>query len=158
MSKLELTVEPGKQEIVMSRVFNAPREKVFATFTDRDLISKWWGGHLYETVVDKFDPRTGGEWRFIQKDANGEYGFHGSFHDVTPNERVIQTFEFEGLPESGHVALETAKFTDERDDKTRVTTTSVFQSVADRDGMVQSGMETGASAAWDALAELVEKA
>lgn len=155
MSKLEITAEPGTQEIVMTRVFDAPLERVFNAYSDPDQIKKWYGGKLFETIIDKYIPRTGGEWRIIQKDANGEYAFHGSIHELAPNERIIQTFEYEGLPEPGHVALETAKFTNE-DGKTRVTVTSVFQSVADRDGMIASGMETGATAAWDALAEIVE--
>jgi uncharacterized protein YndB with AHSA1/START domain len=155
MGKLELTVKPNSQEIVMTRVFDAPRERVFEAYVNADQVEKWWGGKLFKTTIDKFDARTGGEWRMVQTDDNGEYAFHGSFHEVAPHERIIQTFEFEGMPEPGHVALETAKFEDE-DGKTRVTTTSVFQSVTDRDGMIEAGMETGASSAWDALAEMVE--
>ena len=156
MAETTITVEQGTQQIVMTRLFDAPRERVFDAYVDPEKVKKWWGGNLYETTIDTFVPRTGGEWRMVQKDDTGEWGFHGSFHEVTPSERIIQTFEFEGMPEPGHVLLETAKF-DDVDGKTLITTTSVFQSVADRDGMVASGMEKGARAAWDTLAEIVEQ-
>lgn len=84
-----------------------------------------------------------------------EHNFHGVYHDITAPERIIQTFEYEGLPESGHVALE-IMILEEKDGKTIARGTSVFGSVEDRDGMIQSGMETGASASYDALAALVE--
>lgn len=156
MTKLDLKAEPGKQEIVMTRVFEPPREKVFKAFTDPAAIAKWWGGTLYQTTIDKMQAKPGGMWRFVQKDKDGnEHGFHGVYHDVTSPERIIQTFEYEGLPEPGHVLLETIKF-EEQDGQTKMIDLSVFQSVADRDGMLQSGMEEGAAASMDALAELVE--
>ena len=149
----ELTVEPGKQEIVITRTFNAPRELVYRAYTDPDLIPRWWGPREYETVVDKLDPRPGGVWRFLNRGADGtEYGFHGVIHDASP-EQIVQTFEFEGAP--GHVALDTAVFED-LGGRTKVTATSVFQSVEDRDAMVASGMEGGARETYDRLAELLK--
>jgi uncharacterized protein YndB with AHSA1/START domain len=115
---------------------------------------KWWGGTL-ATKIDTYEPHSGGSWRIVQDDVNGEYGFHGVFHEVKPNERIIMTFEFEGLPEKGHAFLEATHFT-EQDGKTTVRTVHVFQSVADRDGMVANGMEEGCRAGSDILAELVE--
>ncbi len=85
----------------------------------------------------------------MSKDANGEYGFHGVFHDVVPGERIVWTFEYEGMP--GHVLLETIVFADQGDGTTRMRSSSVFQSVEDRDGMLASGMESGMN---DSLAEL----
>ena len=106
---------------------------------------------------EKFDLRNGGSYRYIQTSSDGmEFGFHGVCHDHSPPERIIQTFEFEGLPEKGHVALETTKFESLTKDRTRVTVQSVFQSVADRDGMVQSGMEHGVVTSYERLDELVE--
>lgn len=97
--------------------------------------------------------KPGGTWRFVQRDAAGNvFAFHGVYHDVTAPERCVQTFEFEGVP--GHAALETSTF-EEFDGKTKLTQQSVFQSVADRDGMVQSRMEEGASESMDRLAELL---
>ena len=157
MGKLELKVEPGKQTIEFSRVFDAPVDKVFQAYVDKDAVKQWWGGRTYETNIIKHEAKAGGSWRILQKGPDGnDYGFHGVFHEVTPNQRIMWTFEFEGLPESGHVSLETVEFHDEGG-KTRMTAQSVFRSVEDRDGMVQSGMEKGLSEGLDVLAELVEK-
>ena len=144
---------PSDREIVMERVFNAPRELVFKAHTDPNLISKWWGPRRYTTTVDKLDLRVGGVWRFVQHDAAGnEYAFNGIYREIVPPERLSYTFEFEGMP--GHVLLETVTF-EERDGQTKVTVTSLFASVADRDGMLQSGMEQGANESQDRLAELL---
>jgi uncharacterized protein YndB with AHSA1/START domain len=109
------------------------------------------------TTLAAFEPVSGGKWRFIQKDKDGnEFGFHGVFHEVSP-ERMIQTFEFEGLPESGHVVLETLRLEDLPNGRTRLTTQSVYQSVADRDGMIQAGMEYGIQDGYARLDELLAK-
>jgi len=148
-----VVAEPGSFEILTSRTFDAPRELVYRAFTEPELIKRWWGPRALGTIVDKLEPHTGGGWRFIHNDDDGnEYGFHGVFHDVTPGERIVQTFEFEGMP--GHVALETMTLT-ETDGKTTIAGSSIFQSVADRDGMVESGMEGGWSESMDQLAELL---
>jgi uncharacterized protein YndB with AHSA1/START domain len=150
------TVEPNSQEITMSRVFAAPRDLVFRVATDPAHIAQWWGPSEYTTTIDKSDVRPGGQWRYVQRDQQGnEFAFHGVYHDVVAPERVVDTFEFEGMP--GHVMLETTTY-ETVDGGTRLTTTSVFQSQADRDGMVASGMESGARESWERLAELVEKA
>lgn len=155
MGKTTITAEPGKQEIVITRVFDAPRDLVFKTVTDPSLIPQWWGPAKYATVVDKMDVRPGGQWRFVQRDAEGnQWAFHGFYHEVVAPERVVQTFEFEGFP--GHVSLETSRL-EEQDGKTLMTNTAVYQSVEDRDGMVQSGMEGGARELMERLAALVEK-
>jgi uncharacterized protein YndB with AHSA1/START domain len=153
-----ITAEPGKQEIVITREFDAPRELVFKAFTDPQLIPQWWGPRFLSTEVDRMDVRPGGQWRFINRDAEGnEYAFHGVYHEVLVPERIIDTFEFEGLSETGHVTLETMKLEDLPGRRTRLTTQSVFQSVADRDATLQSGMEEGISDSYDRLAELLKK-
>lgn len=150
--------EPGKQEILITREFDAPRELVFKAVTDPNLVSQWWGPRYLSTVVDKMDVRPGGQWRFIQRDAEGnKYAFHGVYHEILAPERIIDTFEFDGLPETGHVAMETMKFEELPGGRTRFTTQSVFQSVADRDGALQSGMESGINDTHDRLAELLKK-
>lgn len=157
-NKTVVTVEPGKQELFITREFDAPRELVFKAHTDPDIYSRWVGPRELTTNVETFEPISGGRWRFIQKDPNGnEFGFHGVNHDVTAPERIISTFEFEGLPESGHVILETTKFEDLPGGRTRVTTQSVFQSLEDRDGMVASGMESGVVAGHEQLDEILEE-
>jgi len=153
MAKLTIVAEPGKQEIFMTRMFNAPREAVFKAHTDTKAIPEWWGQRNSTTTVDKMEVREGGRWRFVERGADGvEYGFHGVYHAIVVPERIVQTFEFEGVP--GHVLLETFTL-EERDGVTTLTSQSVYQSVEDRDGMVQSGMEEGANESMDRLEELL---
>lgn len=146
---------PSDREIVMTRVFDAPRELVFQAHVDPKAIPQWWGPRRYQTIVDKMDVRPGGAWRFINRAADGEeHAFRGEFREVTPPERIVWTFEYEGFP--GHVSVETVTFT-EQDGKTLLTATAVFESKEERDATLQSGMEAGAAETWDRLAELVEK-
>jgi uncharacterized protein YndB with AHSA1/START domain len=153
-----ITAESGKQELFIIREFDAPRELVFKAHTDPDLYARWLGPRDLTTTLETFEPVSGGRWRFIQKDKDGnEFGFHGVNHDVTAPERIIGTFEFEGLPESGHVILETTKFESLPGGRTRVTTHSVYQSVEDRDGMVASGMESGVVDGFERLDEILEE-
>ena len=158
MNKTKITAESGRQEFFITREFDAPRELVFKAFTDPKLYTQWLGPRRYVMNLEKFEPRSGGMWRYTHKDKDGnEFGFHGVYHEVLAPERMIDTFEFEGLPEKGHVSLETAKFMELPGGRTRVTMQSVFQSVADRDGMMQSGMEQGINESFDRLDELLER-
>jgi uncharacterized protein YndB with AHSA1/START domain len=155
MTKSNTIAEPGKHEIIMTRVFSAPRELVFKVMTDPTLIPHWWGPGQYTTIVDKMDVREGGLWRYIQRNQHGnEFAFHGVYHSITPPERVIDTFEFEGMP--GHVILETMTLEAQADGATMLTVSSIFQSVADRDGMLSSGMEEGARESYDRLDQLLK--
>ncbi len=97
MGDTEIIIEPGKQDIVFKRTFDAPREIVFRALTDPTLIPSWWGPRQYETIVDMQEPKAGGRWRYLNRnnESGEEFGFHGVFHEVTP-ERVVQTNEFEG--------------------------------------------------------------
>ena len=150
--------EPNKQEIFVMREFEAPRELVFAAYTDPELYVQWLGPRGFAMRLETFEPRSGGRWRYIQTDPQGNpFGFHGVNHEVAAPERIIGTFEYEGLPEPGHVMLETVKFEALPGGRTRVTTQSVFQSVADRDGMVQSGMEHGVTDSHDRLEALLAR-
>ena len=155
MPETEYVIEPGKQEIISTTVLDAPRELVFRAYTDPKLFARWWGPRRYENEIVKFDSRAGGEWRVIQRGADGsEHGFHGVNHDVVAPERICQTFEYEGFP--GHVALQTATF-EALGNKTKVVAHVVFQSLMDRDGMVVSGMQEGADESVERLAELLEE-
>jgi uncharacterized protein YndB with AHSA1/START domain len=157
-NKTIITAEPGKQELFITREFDAPRDLVFKAHTDPDIYVRWLGPRDLATTLDTFEPVSGGRWRFIQKDKDGnEFGFHGVNHEVTSPERIISTFEFEGLPESGHVILETTKFEALSGGRTRVTTQSVYQSVQDRDGMIAAGMESGVVAGHEQLDEILEE-
>ncbi len=153
MAETEFVIEPGRQDIVIKRVFDAPRDVVFKAFTDPNLIPNWWGPRRYTTEVDRMEVKPGGLWRFLNRDADGnEFWFKGVYHDIVAPDRIVQTFEFEGMP--GQVSLETATF-DEVDGETRYVGVSVFQSVDDRDAMVQSGMEEGARETLDRFAEVL---
>lgn len=155
-NKTNVTAEPGRQEIFVTREFDAPRALVFKAHTDPNLYTQWLGPRGYEMVLETFEPQSGGRYRYIHKDENGnEFGFHGVFHEIS-EDLLIQTFEFEGLPESGHVTLDTMRLEDLPGGRTRVTIQSLFQSVADRDGMVQSGMEQGMREGYERLDELLE--
>lgn len=155
MAHTNLIALPGTQEIVITNNFDAPRELVFKAFTDPELIPQWWGPRGYTTQVKRLEARKGGIWRFIHQGSDGEqYGFNGVYHEVNSPERLVQTFEFEGMP--GHVVLESVLF-EEKDGKTKVTNQMVFQSVEDRDGMLQSGMQDGESQSAERLAEILAK-
>jgi uncharacterized protein YndB with AHSA1/START domain len=157
-NKTEIIVEQGKQELFIKREFEAPRELVFKAFTDADLLVQWLGPCNLTMRIDKHEAWAGGSYRYVHIDPQGnEYGFHGVSHEMLAPERLIRTFEFEGLPESGHVVLETARFEALPGDRTRVVIQSVFQSVADRDGMVQAGMEYGVNDSHNMLDELLAK-
>jgi uncharacterized protein YndB with AHSA1/START domain len=151
--RTRIIAERGKQEVIITRVFDAPRNLVFKASTDRNLITRWWGPRRFTTIVDKIDARPGGMWRFINRDAAGnEFAFHGVYHEILAPERIVDTFEFEGMP--GHVSLETCTLED-IGGKTKMTTKSVYQSVDDRDGALKSGMEEGVLETMDRLAELL---
>ena len=154
----ETRLEPGKQELFIIREFNFPRGLVFKAFIEPKTYADWIGPRGFKTEIEIFDPTDGGSWRYIQKDLEGnEFAFHGVNHEVLPPERIISTFEFEGLPEKGHVLLQTTKFLSIADNRTRMVQQSVFQSVEDRDGMIQSGMEKGVNESYERLDELLEE-
>ena len=154
----KIIAEPGKQEFFITREFDAPRELVFKYFTDPKLYVQWLGPRGLKMTLETFEPRNGGSWRYIHTDQGGnEYGFHGVYHEVLAPSRMIDTFEFENLPEKGHVSLETARFEEMPGGRTKLTVQAVFQSVADRDGMMQSGMEEGVKDSHNRLDELLKK-
>jgi uncharacterized protein YndB with AHSA1/START domain len=151
-NKLNVIAEPNSHSITLTREFDAPRALVFKAHTDAEMVANWWGLRQYRTIVDRMEARKGGMWRFVQTGPDGEFGFNGVYHDVVADERLVYTFEFEGMP--GHVLLETLTF-EERDGKTLLTDVSVFQSIEDRDGMLASGMEAGANESMERLDELL---
>jgi uncharacterized protein YndB with AHSA1/START domain len=153
-SALTITT-PSDLEIVMTRVFDAPRELVFEAHTTCEHLEKWWGPRKYTLVVCEMDFRPGGAYRFVHRGPDGEeHGFRGEYREIVPPERIVWTFEYEGMP--GHISVETMTLEDVGG-KTTLTSTSVFDSLEDRDAMLQSGMEEGASETWDRLAELLQQ-
>ncbi len=148
---------PGRQEILITREVNAPREQVFKAFTDPDLYSQWIGPRDLKTTLIKFEPKTGGQFRYIQKDKSGrQFAFHGVYHEVKAPEMIIETFEYEGLPEKGHAILEKVNFEPLPGNRTKIVEKSVFLSVEDRDGMMQADMTKGINESYEQLDKLLE--
>jgi len=155
-SKYEMTITVlSDTEIQITREFDAPREIVFKAMTDPALLAKWWGPRRYKTVVDQLDVRPGGKWRMRNVGADGgEHAFRGEFREVTPPERIIWTFEYE--PVAGHISVETMTLT-EREGRTLLVAHDQFASKEDRDGMLQSGMESGARETYERLDEVLRE-
>jgi len=153
-----VTAEPGRPEIVITRSFDAPRDLVFRALTEPDLVAQWLGPAGLTMKIDHMEYRTGGSYRYIHVDAQGnEFAFNGVVHEVAAPERIIQTFEFEGMPERGHVSLETILLEELPEDRTKMTMQSNFKSVADRDGLLASGMESGVRESYTRLEALLAK-
>jgi uncharacterized protein YndB with AHSA1/START domain len=145
--KLKVT-KSGDREIRYERTFNAPRDKVWRALTDPKLIAQWWG-RGNKLVVEKFEMERGGHWRFVEHGPDGTHGFEGRYREVTPKSRIVQTFEWDGMP--GHVSVDTLNIEDLGDGRTRLSGTSLFHTPEERDGMMQSGMEGGLGESYDAL-------
>lgn len=152
-NKVTVNAEPGKQELFVIREFDAPRELVYKAHIDPKLYVQWLGPHGYEMILEEFEPVSGGKYRYIHKDKDGnEYGFHGTIHAMSMD-NMTQTFEFEGYP--GHVSLDCMVLEALPGGRTRATIHSIFQSVADRDGMIQNGMETGIREGYERLDDIL---
>jgi uncharacterized protein YndB with AHSA1/START domain len=143
---------PTDQTIRIERVFDAPRERVWKAMTERDLVAQWWG-RGNELVIERFEVERGGHWRFVEHSAEGVHGFEGRYREVTPIERVVQTFEWDGMP--GHVIVETIELEDLGDGRTKVVNISLFHTIEERDGMLASGMESGMNESYAALDRLL---
>jgi len=154
-TKSELMVStPSEREIVMTREFDAPRDLVFEAHTSCEHMSRWWGPRKYEVVSCEIDFRVGGKWRIVHRGPDGEeYAFRGEYREIVPPESITWTFEFEGWP--GQISVETMRL-EEHDGKTTFTASSVFDTVEARDGMLNSGMEEGASESMERLDEYLE--
>ena len=154
-NKTVVTAEPGKQELFITREFDAPRELLFKAHTDPDLYIKWVGPKDMTMTIEKWECFEGGSYKFTHERNGHKYAFFGVNHEIAAPERIIGTFEFDGLPERGHVILGTTKFEDLPGGRSRIVHQSVFQSVADRDGMIQSGMEGGVNDGYEKLDQLL---
>ena len=150
-NKTVVTAEPGKQELYITREFDAPRELLFKAHTDPDQYVQWVGPNDLEMSIQKLDARDGGTFEFTHKRGGHTYRFFGSYHEVAENERIVGTFEFDGLPERGHVIMGKTTFEELPNGRSKLIHQSVFFSVADRDGMVQSGMERGVTEGYEKL-------
>jgi uncharacterized protein YndB with AHSA1/START domain len=137
-------------EVELTRVFDAPRALVFEAHSKPEHMRRWWGPRTHTMVSCEMDFRPGGTWRCVLRKAGGqEYAFWGKYLEIVAPERLVQTFEFEGAPGA---SIETMTF-EERDGKTILTVIEKLDSIEARDGMLQSGMATGAAETYDRLAE-----
>ncbi len=143
---------PTDREVRIERIFDAPVERVWQAFTDPKLVAQWWG-RGNKLVIERMEVERGGHWRFVEHAPDGTHGFEGRYREVTPPERLVQTFEWDGMP--GYVAVDTAVFEDLGDGRTRLVTTSLFHTTEERDGMLASGMETGLNESYAALDRLL---
>jgi uncharacterized protein YndB with AHSA1/START domain len=152
MSKATVTT-PAEREIRIERVFDAPRDRLFEVFTDPESIPRWWGPRGTTTVVEEMDPTRGGRWRFLMRDPEGaETRFSGTYREVSPPDRLVQTFEWDGMP--GHVSLEEITLED-LGERTKVVNVCTFHHATERDGMLASGMERGLNETYERLDEVL---
>ena len=154
----ETTIEadPNLPTIRIIRDFDAPREKVFRAWIEPELVAQWLGPKSSEMRIDEWNARTGGNYRYAAV-QNGEEvaAFYGSFHEVRPSERLVQTFTWEGMPDG--VSLETMTFEDLGDGRTRTIGLSVVDNLESRDGIMASGMEVGVYEGYEKLDALLAR-
>ena len=154
MGKNNLVVERDQLAFTMSRVFDAPRDLVWKVYIDPALVPQRWGRRDSVTNVDKMDVRVGGEWRYVEKGADGvEHAFRGVYTEIHAPELLAYTFEYE--PMAGHVSVDTLTFVALPGGKTRIDIRTTFNSLEDMEGMLQSGMEEGSTELYDRLEELL---
>ncbi|MFH5824161.1 SRPBCC family protein [Georgenia sp. AZ-5] len=145
-----IEADPQLPTVRIIRDFDAPRERVFRAWVDPDLVTRWLGPKDLELRIDAWECRTGGSYRYVNvQDGEVVASFYGSFHEVRPPERLVQTFTYEGWPDG--VSLDTATFEDLGDGRTRVTILSVVDSMEGRDAMLASGMEVGVNEGYEKL-------
>jgi uncharacterized protein YndB with AHSA1/START domain len=144
--------KPSDREIRVERVFDAPRDRVWKAFTDPKLVAQWWG-RGNKLVIERMEVEKGGHWRVVEHSGDGVHGFEGRYREVTPPSRLVNTFEWDGMP--GYVCIETIELEDMGNGKTRLVNTSLFHTTEERDGMFESGMEGGLNESYAALDRLL---
>jgi uncharacterized protein YndB with AHSA1/START domain len=145
---------PSDREIRCERIFDAPVERVWEAYTDPKLLAQWWGrGNKVD--IERMEVERGGHWRFVEHGSEGDHGFEGRYREVVPHERIVQSFEWDGMP--GYVSIDTTVFEDLGHGRTKITSTSIFHTTDERDGMIGSGMEEGLAESYVALDALLAK-
>ena len=132
-----IAADPNAPTIIITREFDAPPERVFRAHVEPELVRRWLGPRGLEMDIERFDCETGGAYRYTHRDENGEYKFYGSFHEVRPNQRIVQTF------------------TDLGDGRTRIEALSFYDSTETRDLVLSSGMDHGVREGYERLDELL---
>jgi uncharacterized protein YndB with AHSA1/START domain len=146
--------KPTDREIRVERTFDASRDRVWDAYTKPELLAQWWG-RGNKVVIEKMEVERGGHWRYVEHHDGGSDGFEGRYREVTPRDRIVQTFEWDGMP--GYVIINTVEFNDLGDGRTKLITTSLFSNQDERDGFLNSGMEGGMNESYAALDRLLAK-
>jgi uncharacterized protein YndB with AHSA1/START domain len=149
---------PTDEQILIEREFDAPKHLVFKAYTTPELVKQWWHANRGEVTLVEIDLRVGGKWRYTMTACGGpEVGFHGTYREIVPNERIVSTEFYEGVPdgvsEEDATTLNTATFT-EKDGRTTLTLLIEAKSKFTRDAIIQSGMEDGLQDALDLLEQI----
>jgi uncharacterized protein YndB with AHSA1/START domain len=143
---------PTEEQILITREFNAPRELVYKAWTTPELVKRWWNAKRGEVTIAEIDLRVGGKWRYVMVTDDGfEVGFHGEFREIVPNERIVATEVYEGMPDAE--AVNTVTFA-EVDGRTTLTILVQHERKEHRDAHIESGMEAGMQDAMDLLEEV----
>jgi uncharacterized protein YndB with AHSA1/START domain len=143
---------PTDEEILITREFDAPKHLVYKAWTTPELVRRWWSARRGEMTIAEIDLRVGGKWRYVMVATGGfEVAFHGEYREIVPNERIVSTEIYEGMPDAE--ALDTITFT-EVDGRTTLTLLVQHRTKADRDAHVNSGMEDGLQDALDLLEQV----
>jgi uncharacterized protein YndB with AHSA1/START domain len=147
---------PSDREIVLTRLFDAPRQLVFEAMSKPEHVRRWWGvlDDRHSVTVCEIDLRVGGRWRFVGRGPQGEFAFHGVYREIAAPERVVFTEIFEPFPDVESVV--TSVLTEEGR-KTRLTVTALYPSLEVRDSVLKTGMERGAAISYDRLEDLVKE-
>ena len=139
---------PSDREYCLERIFNAKRERVWQAMTEPELLVQWWG-RGNRLVIERFEFERGGHWRFVEHSDHGAHGFEGRYREIVPIERIVSSFEWDGMP--AHVLIQTMTLEQLADGRTKLVSTALFHTTAERDGMMQTGMEGGANQSYQAL-------
>lgn len=146
--------KPTDRTIRVERVFDAPRERVWNAYTDREQLAQWWA-RGNKMVIERYEFEKGGRYRFVEHSDHGAFGFEGEFREIVPMERLSMTFGWDGMP--GHASVTTAEFVDLGDGRTKVVSTMEFTTPEERDGILKSGMEGGMNESYAALDALLAR-
>jgi uncharacterized protein YndB with AHSA1/START domain len=149
---------PADEQILITREFDAPKHLVYKAFTTPELVKRWWSGQRGEVTLAEIDLRVGGKWRYVMvADGGLEVGFHGEYREIVPNERIVSTEVYEGVPQPDdgpeEGTLNTATFS-EADGRTTLTILVQAPSKEIRDAIIDSGMEGGMQEAMDLLEQV----
>jgi uncharacterized protein YndB with AHSA1/START domain len=149
-----IAADPSLPTVQIVRDFDAPPDRVFHAWVEPELVARWLGPHSTTTRIDSWDARTGGSYRYASwRDGEEIAAFYGSFHEVRPAERLVQTFTWEGFPDG--VSLETITFSELPGGRTRISSLTVVDSIEARDMILSSGMEVGVNEGFEKLDALL---